>query len=128
MVPLPALPVPVQLVPFVHDHPKITFGTGRFLQPAHGFRPNLLFQSLFADRGGFFFLGLQLGIIINGMLILLQLAFQFCQAFSRKGLFQRFLRRSGGCVLIPFGEAIFGIQKLIICEIRHDSTPFKNFL
>ena len=62
------------------------------------------------------------------MLVLLQLAFQLCQAFFRKGLFQRFLRRSGGCVLIPFGEAIFGIQKLISCEIRYDSTPFKNFL
>ena len=62
------------------------------------------------------------------MLVLLQLASQLCQAFFRKGLFQRFPRRSGGYVLIPFGEAIFGIQKLVICEIRHDSTPFKIFL
>ena len=61
------------------------------------------------------------------MLVLLQLIFQLSQTFFRKRLFQRFLRPSA-CPIVPFGEAIFGIQKLISCEIRHDSTPFKNFL
>ena len=127
MVPFPALPVPVQLVPFLHHGLEILLRAGRFLQPPHSFRPNLPFQPLIADRGGFFFLVFQLRFIVDGMLVLLQLIFQLSQTFFRKRLFQRFLRPSA-CPIVPFGEAIFGIQKLISCEIRHDSTPFKNFL
>ena len=63
------------------------------------------------------------------MLILLQLAFQLCQAFFRKGLFQRFFRRSSAYLIIPSGEATLGIQKFVIRQIRHDPTSFqKNIL
>ena len=57
MVPFPALPILIQLVPFPYDDPEVLFGAGRFLQPTHGFGPDLPFQPLFADWGGFFFLG-----------------------------------------------------------------------
>ena len=128
VVPFPALPVPVQLVPFLHHGPEIFFGAGSFLQPTHGLGPNLPFQPLFADWGGFFFLALQFRFIVDGMLILLQLAFQLCQAFFRKGLFQRFFRPYA-CPIVPSGEATFGIQKLVIRQIRHDPTSFqKNIL
>lgn len=118
MVPFPALPVPVQLVPFLHHGPEILFGAGRFLQPPHSFRPNLPFQPLFADRGGFF-LVLQLRFIVDGMLVLLQLTFQLGQTFFRKRLFQRFFRPS-----VPSGEATLGIQMLLgyLSEKKQQTT------
>ena len=128
MVPFPALPVPVQLVPFLHHGPEILLGAGCFLQPPYSFRPNLPFQPLIADWGGFFFLVLQLRFIVDGMLVLLQLIFQLCQTFFCKCLFQRFLRPSA-CLIVPSGEATLGIQKLVIRQIRHDPTSFqKNIL
>ena len=128
MVPLPALPVPVQLVPFPYDNLEVLFGAGRFLQPPYGLGPQLPFEPLITDRGGFFFLGFQFGIIVNGMLVLLQLAFQLGQTFFRKRLFQRFFRPSA-CPIVPSGEATLGIQKLVIRQIRHDPTSFqKNIL
>ena len=69
MVPFPALPVSIQLVPFLHHDPEVLFGAGGFLQPPYGLGPNLPFQPLFADRGGFFFLVLQLRFIVDGMLV-----------------------------------------------------------
>ena len=119
MVPFPALPVPVQLVPFLHHGPEILFGACGFLQPPYGLGPQLPFQSLFADRGGFFFLGFQFGIIIDGMLVLLQLIFQLGQTFFRKRLFQRFFRPCA-CPIVPSGEATLGIQKLVR-QILYDS-------
>ena len=128
MVPFPALPVPVQLVPFLHHGPEILFGAGSFLQPPYGLGSHLPFQPLFADRGGFFFLVFQLRFIVDGMLVLLQLIFQLSQTFFRKRLFQRFLRPSA-CPIVPSGEATLGIQKLVIRQIRHDPTSFqKNIL
>ena len=63
------------------------------------------------------------------MLVLLQLAFQLCQTFFRKRLFQRFFHRSSAYFIVPCGEATLGIQKLIIRQIRHDPTSFqKNIL
>ena len=121
MVPFPALPVPVQLVPFLHHGPEILFGAGGFLQPPYGLGPNLPFQPLFADRGGFFFLVLQLRFIVDGMLVLLQLIFQLGQTFFRKRLFQRFFRPS-----VPSGEATLGIRKLVIRQLRHDPTSFQK--
>ena len=129
MVPFPAFPVPVQLVPFLHHDPEVLFGAGGFLQPPYSFQPDLPFQPLFADWGGFFFLALQLRLIVDGMLVLLQLTFQLGQTFFRKRLFQRFLRRPSACPIVPSGEATLGIQKLVIRQIRHDPTSFqKNIL
>ena len=129
MVPFPALPVPVQLVPFLHHDPEILLRAGGFLQPPYGLGPHLPFQPLIADRGGFFFLVLQLRFIVNGMLVLLQLIFQLGQTFFRKRLFQRFLRCTSACLIVPSGEATLGIQKLVIRQIRHDPTSFqKNIL
>ena len=71
MVPFPALPVPVQLVPFLHHGSEILFGAGCFLQPPYGLGPHLPFEPLIADRGSFFFLVLQLCFIVDGMLVLL---------------------------------------------------------
>ena len=124
MVPFPALPVPVQLVPFLHHGSEILFGAGCFLQPPYGLGPHLPFEPLIADRGSFLFLVLQLCFIVDGMLVLLQLTFQLGQTFFRKRLFQRFFRPS-----VPSGEATLGIQKLVIRQIRHDPTSFpKNIL
>ena len=124
MVPFPALPVPVQLVPFLHHGPEILLRAGGFLQPAYGLSPHLPFEPFITDRGGFFFLVLQLRFIVDGMLVLLQLIFQLGQTFFRKRLFQRFF-----CPSVPSGEATLGIQKLVIRQIRHDPTSFqKNIL
>ena len=112
MVPFPALPVPVQLVPFLHHVPEILLRAGGFLQPPHSFRPNLPFEPFITDRGGFFFLVLQLRFIVDGMLVLLQLIFQLGQTFFRKRLFQCFLRRTSACPIVPSGEVTLGIQKV----------------
>ena len=60
------------------------------------------------------------------MLVLLQLIFQLGQTFFRKRLFQRFLRRTSACPIVPSGEATLGIQKLVIRQIRHDPTSFQK--
>ena len=129
MVPFPALPVPVQLVPFLYYGPEILLRAGCFLQPPYGLGPYLPFEPLITDWGGFFFLVLQLCFIVDGMLVLLQLIFQLGQTFFRKRLFQRFLLRPSACPVVPSGEATLGIQKLVIRQIRHDPTSFqKNIL
>ena len=126
MVPFPTLPVPVQLVPFLHHVPEILLGTGSFLQPPYGLGLYLPFQSLSAGQGCFFFLVFQLRFVINGMLVLLQLTFHLGPTFFRKRLFQRFFRCFSACLIVPSGDVILGIQKLIIKQIRHDHTSFQK--
>ena len=60
------------------------------------------------------------------MFVLLQLIFQLGQTLFRKRLFQRFLRCTSACLIVPSGEVTLGIQKLVIRQIRHDPTSFQK--
>jgi len=79
---LSAFPISVQLVPLVYHSQKIGFCPGCFLQPPQSLCANFPFEPLLAVGRGFFLLVLQLGVVVSGVLVLLQLAFQLQRAFG----------------------------------------------
>ena len=108
VVTLPAFPISVQLVPLVYHSQKIRFRPGGFLQPPQSLCPNFPFEPLFAGGRSFFLLVLQLGGIVSGMLVLLQLALQLQRAFFCKRFLQRFVLRRTVRRILPIGKAILG--------------------
>ena len=106
VVTLPAFPISVQLVPLVYHSQKIRFRPGCFLQPPHSLCANFPLEPFFAGGRGFLFLVLQLGGIVSGMLVLLQLAFQLQRAFLCKRFLQRFVLRRTVRRILPIGKAI----------------------
>ena len=106
MVTLPALPVPVQLVPLVYHSQKIRFRPGCFLQPPQSLCANFPFEPFSTGGRGFFLLVLQLGGIVSGMFVLLQFAFQLQRAFFCKRFLQRFVLRRTVRGIRPIGKAI----------------------
>ena len=105
VITLPALPISVKLVPLVHHSQKVGFRPGCFLQPPQSLCTNFAFKSLLAGGCGFFLLVLQLGMIVSGVLVLLQLALQLQRAFLCKRFFQRFVRRCTVRRILPIGKA-----------------------
>ena len=106
MVTLPAFPISVQLVPLVYHSQKIRFRPGCFLQPPKSLCANFPLEPLLTGGRGFFRLVLQLGGIVSGMLVLLQLALQLQRAFFCKRFLQCLIhRRSVRCIL-PIGKAV----------------------
>ena len=77
-----------------------------FLQPPHSLCANFPLEPFFAGGRGFLFLVLQLGGIVSGMLVLLQLAFQLQRAFLCKRFLQRFVLRRTVRRILPIGKAI----------------------
>ena len=106
MVTLPAFPISVQLVPLVYHSQKIRFRPGGFLQPPQSLCPNFPFEPLFAGERGFFLLVLQLGGIVSGMLVLLQLALQLQRALFCKRFLERLIHRRSVRRILPIGKAV----------------------
>ena len=106
MVTLSAFPISVQLVPLVYHSQKIGFRPGCFLQPPQSLCPNFPLEPLLAGGCGFLFLVLQLGIIVSGMLVLLQLAFQLKSTFLGKRFLQRLVLRRTVRRILPIGKAV----------------------
>ena len=129
MIPLPPFPVPVEPVPFPYDNEEIRLRPGGVLQPPQCLGPHFPLQAFFVCGGGFFFLRLQLGVVIYGLLCLLQLVFQLCKAFLRKLLFQPLVRRQAVRSVLPIGEAVLRStqQAVIVPFCRHDFTSRKSF-
>ena len=123
VIPFPALPVAVELVPFLHHNSEVLRCPGGILQPAQRLGPQLPFQPLLAGGGSFFLRVLQFGVVVNGPFVLLQFAFQLYGAFQ----FQ-FLRQHIVCQrIVPTREAIRRIQKAVIVQYqRHDLASFKK--
>ena len=106
MVTLPALPVSVQLVPLVYHSQKIGFRPGCFLQPPQSLCANFPLEPFLTGGRGFFLLVLQLGMIVSGMLVLLQLALQLQRAFLCKRFLQRLIHRRSVRRILPIGKAV----------------------
>ena len=106
MVTLPPFPISVQLVPFVHNTQKIGFRPGCFLQPPQSLCANFPLEPFFAGGRGFFLIILQLGSIVSGMLVLLQLALQLQRAFLCQSLLQALILRRSVRRILPIGKAI----------------------
>ena len=85
---------------------KIRFRPGCFLQPPQSLCANFPLEPLLAGGRGFFLLVLQLGIIVSGMLVLLQLAFQLQRTFVGKRFFQRLVLRCAVRSVCPIGKAV----------------------
>ena len=106
MVTLPAFPISVQLVPLVHHSQKIRFRPGCFLQPPQSLGANFPLEPLLAGGRGFLFLVLQLGVVVSGVLVLLQLAFQLKSTFLGKRFLQRLVLRRTVRRILPIGKAV----------------------
>ena len=106
MVTLPPLPISVQLVPLVYHSQKIRFRPGCFLQPPQSLCANFPLEPFFAGGRGFFLIILQLGSIVSGMLVLLQLALQLQRAFLCQSLLQALILRRSVRRILPIGKAI----------------------
>ena len=108
VVTLPALPVPVQLVPLIYHSQKIRFCPGRFLQPPQSLCADFPLESFFAGGRGLVFLVLviQLGGIVSGMLVLLQLAFQLQSTFLGQCFLQTLVLRRTVRSVHPLGKAV----------------------
>ena len=123
VIPFPALPVAVELVPFLHHNGEVFCCPGGILQTAQRLGPQLPFQPLCAGGRGFFLRVFQFSVVVDGVFVLLQFAFQLYGAF----LFQ-LLRQCIVCQrIVPPGEAIRRIQQAVIVQYqRHDLASLKK--
>ena len=123
VIPFPALTIAVELVPFLHHNGEVLRRPGGILQPAQRLGPQLPFQSLLAGGGSFFLRVLQLGVVVNGPLILFQFTFQLYGTFLFQLLCQRIVYQG----VVPTGEAIRHIQQAVIIQYqRHDLASLKK--
>ena len=123
VIPFPAYTIAVELVPFFHHNGEVLRRPGGILQPAQRLGPKLPFQPFPAGGRCFFLRILQLGVIVNGPLVLLQFAFQLCGAFLLQLLRQRIVYQG----VVPTGEAIRRIQQAVIVQYpRQDLASSKN--
>ena len=123
VIPFPALTIAVELVPFLHHNGEVLRCPGGILQPAQRLGPQFPFQPLLAGGRSFFLCVLQLGVVVNGPLILFQFAFQLCGAFLLQLLRQRIVYQG----VVPTGEAIRRIQQAVIIQYqRHDLASLKK--
>ena len=123
VIPFPALPVAVELVPFLHHNGEVLRCPGGIFQPAQRLGPKLPFQPFPAGGRCFFLRILQLGVIVNGPLILFQFTFQLYGTFLFQLLCQRIVYQG----VVPTGEAIRHIQQAVIIQYqRHDLASLKK--
>ena len=123
MIPFPALTIAIELVPFLHHNGEVLRRPGGILQPAQRLGPQFPFQPLLAGGRSFFLCVLQLGVVVNGPLILFQFTFQLYGTFLFQLLCQRIVYQG----VVPTGEAIRHIQQAVIIQYqRHDLASLKK--